>query len=124
MTIYNIEPLKEIKKIPHQKEFDRWIQRLTTKEIEAIREELNRIIDSDDKNEVHTSSWIPGPDWTGTVYEPIYSTACRCNQTYAGLCFGLFVWEAFMNHHADWAFGRYKIDGQQIAGLTYFRIHR
>ena len=64
-----------------------------------------------------------GQDWTGTVWEPIYTDACRSDEVAAGLCFGLFVWEAFMDHPAAWSFGRYEKDGIPIQGMTYFRIH-
>ena len=75
-------------------------------------------------NEIHTSSWMPGSDWTGTVWELIYTNACQYDTGAAGLFFGLFVWEAFMDHPDAWSFGRYEKDGTLIQGMTYFRIHR
>ncbi len=74
-------------------------------------------------DEIHTSSWMPGSDWTGTVWEPIYADACGYDDVTAGLCFGLFVWEAVRDHPDAWAFGRYEKDGIPIQGMTYFRIH-
>ena len=37
-------------------------------------DELNKRID--ENPEVHTAGWIPGHDWTGTVFYPIY-LACK-----------------------------------------------
>ena len=76
---------------------------------------------ADDK--IHTSSWIPGQDWTGAVWKPIYTDASRSNEVAAGLCFGLFVWAAFMDHPAAWSFVRYEKDGIPIRSMIYFRIH-
>ena len=71
-------------------------------------------------DEIHTSSWMPGSDWTGSVWEPIYTDACRIqfDPVAAGLCFGLFVWEAFMDHPAAWSFGRYEKDGTSLFSLS------
>ena len=120
MSLYSIEPLEEITRIPHQAEFKAWCSRLTLNQLRAIRSELQHMIAGD---EIHTSGWMPGNNWTGTVWQSIYTDACHYDETAAGLCFGLFVWEAFKNHPEAWSFGRYEKDGTQIRSLTYFRIH-
>lgn len=120
MALYSIDTLQKITHIPHKAEFDAWCSRLTAGQKEAIRSELQAMIDGE---EIHTSSWMPGNDWSGTVWQPIYTEACQYDTVASGLCFGLFVWEAFQNHPEDWSFGRYEKDGIEISGLTYFRIH-
>lgn len=121
MPLYSIDDAeRKIARMPRQAEFDVWCSRLTPSQLKAIRTELQRRIAGD---EVHTSSWMPGRDWTGTVWQPIYTDACQHNEVAAGLCFGLFVWEAFMKHPADWSFGRYSKDDIPILGMTNFRIH-
>ena len=120
MALYSIDTLQKITYIPHQAEFNAWCSRLTVGQKEAIRTELQAMIAGE---EIHTSSWMPGNDWSGTVWQPIYTEACQYDKVASGLCFGLFVWEAFQNHEDDWSFGRYEKDGIQINGLTYFRIH-
>ena len=120
MALYSIDPLREITHIPHRAEFGTWCSQLTPSQLGGLRSELQRMIGGD---EIHTSSWMPGSDWTGSGWEPIYTDACRFDPVAAGLCFGLFVWEAFMDHPAAWSFGRYEKDGIPIQGMTYFRIH-
>ena len=123
MALYSIDDHgehHEVMHIPHQAEFDAWCSQITPSHLGEIRAELQRMIAGD---EIHTSSWMPGSDWTGTVWEPIYTNACQYDTVAAGLCFGLFVWEAFMGHSAAWSFGRYEKDGIPIQGMTYFRIH-
>src|ERR1700738_2278006 len=100
-----------IASIPHKKDFDIWRSRLTPQEIDAIKTALGAKIDSD---EVVTSSWIPGADWANTPYEPIYQKACRYDEEAAAKCFGLFVWEVFMEHDDNWSFGRFEKNGVQI----------
>ena len=121
MALYSIDPFQRITYIPHRAEFDVWCSRLTEGQKKTIRTELREMIAGE---EIHTSSWMPGNDWNGTVWQPIYTDACQYDHVASGLCFGLFVWEAFQNHCADWSFGRYEKNGIRIGGLTYFRIHR
>ena len=108
-----------IDRIPHRHEYEVWRSRLSREEFQAISNELNRRVGG---NEVHTSSWIPGRDWTGTVYQPIYD-ACQDQET-AAKFFGLILWEVMMKCGEAWYFGRYEKDGIPIEGLTYFRIPR
>jgi hypothetical protein len=70
---------------------------------------------------VDTSSWIPGADWTGTVFQPIYE-ACGEDENAAALFFGLLVWQVVMDREDCWSFGRYEKEGIPIRGMTYFRI--
>ena len=90
-------------------------------EYKSIFDDLNNKIEG---NEVLTSSWIPGSDWTNTVFQPIYEKACRQNAEAAGLFFGLIVWDVFLHHADSWSFGRYEKNNIPIKGLTYFRINR
>lgn len=66
--LFSIDRNEPITAIPYQKDYTRWRNRLTDAEYQAIeRELLNRI----DGAEIHTSSWIPGNDWSGTVNRPL-----------------------------------------------------
>ena len=71
--LYDLNSDKYIASIPHQREYDLWKSRLTDAELNAIFTELNNRIG---ENQVKTAGWIPGADWTGTEFEPIYSKAC------------------------------------------------
>lgn len=116
--LYSIES-GQITRIPHEAEFRIWRSRLTDQQYEAIVEELNSRIQG---KEVETSSWIPGADWTGTVFEPIYYQACAQDFDASRKFFGIIVWKVFMDHPERWSFGRYDVDGIPIKGMTYFRI--
>jgi len=117
--LYAIERSHYIYDIPYEVDFKRWRSRLSNAEYEAIVAELNQRIEG---AEIHTSSWIPGNDWTGTVYDPIYQKACDQSATEAGKCFGLFLWVVLQQHPFVWAFGRYEKNGIPIHGLTYFKL--
>ncbi|OQA95611.1 MAG: hypothetical protein BWY23_02359 [Spirochaetes bacterium ADurb.Bin218] len=109
----------EIDYIPHSKEFYYFKNRLSDEEFNLIVKELNSRIDT---NEIHTSSWMPGSDWTGTVYEPIYTKACKNDFENSAKFFGLILWYVIMNRPEKWSFGRYYKNEIPIRGLTYFRI--
>jgi hypothetical protein len=80
-----------------------------------------------------TVSWIPGEDWTGTVWQPIYlsnlprygswtvSAHAYAHDT-AAKFLGLLFMDGAINRHDRWGSGHYLKDGIPIKGRTYFRI--
>ncbi len=118
--LWSIESNEEITTIPYRKDYDLWRSGLSNEEHQAIIEELASRIHG---TEIQTSSWIPGDDWSGTVYDPIYSKACNQDPVASAKFFGLLLWEVMLNDDSYWAFGRYEKDGIPIEGLTYFKVN-
>lgn len=115
--LYSIDSGKYIKKLPHKKEFDSWMKNLPDQDYKKIIKTLN---DKINESDINTSSWIPGNNWTGTVYEPIYH-ACGDNKEASGLFFGLILFKLLMDRKdAVWGFGRFEKNGVPIRGTTYF----
>ena len=119
--LYSIDSEKYITNIPYRENYDTWRCGLTDSEYQAITDELHSRING---KEIETSSWIPGSDWRGTVFQPIYEKACQHDADAAARFFGLIVWRVFMEHEETWSFGRYKLNKVPIKGLTYFRIEK
>jgi len=118
--LYAVDTGKYVKKLPHKKEFDRWMKNLSPSDYENVIDTLSKKVDMSD---INTSSWIPGNDWTGTVYEPLYR-ACGNNKDASGLFFGLILFDLLMrSKDAVWGFGRYEKDGVPIRGITYFLLN-
>ena len=117
--LYSVDTGSEITKIPHFRDYERWCSRLTDAEYNAIYDELMSRISG---SEIETSSWIPGSDWTGTVFQPIYEKACNQDENAAAKFFGLILWHVVVEHDEWWSFGRFQIGDIPIDGLTYFRI--
>ena len=116
--LFSFDKNEYVTKMPHKKEYDRWRKNLSDADYRKTVDEINRMADESD---VNTAGWMPGSDWSGTVYEPLYD-ACNCNKVQAGLFFGLIVFEALMNRSDTWGFGRYEKDGIPIRSMTYFRV--
>ncbi|WDL98491.1 hypothetical protein [Alicyclobacillus sp. ALC3] len=120
--IIDVESGKVLDTVPHAREYRVWVKLLNNKypgALDVIRSHLNDIADS---NDVLTSSWIPGSDWHGTIFEPLYH-ACLQNEVQAAQFYGLVLYEVMINRHESWGYGRYTTaDGRQIRGLTYFRF--
>lgn len=115
--LLSIDTGKIVTKMPHKAEFDKWMKNLSAADYQVIAEELNNRID---ESVINTAGWLPGHDWSGTVYEPIYA-ACGNNVSQAGLFFGLIVFDLLMRREDKvWAFVRFEKDGKQIASMTYF----
>jgi len=117
--LYNIDTKLYMDFIPYEEEFNIWRNRLTEGEYNKIFDELNTRIEGD---EIHTSSWIPGSDWAGTVFEPIYERACQQNMDSSAKFFGLILWEVIRSRDDVWSYGRYEKNGFPIKGLTYFKL--
>jgi hypothetical protein len=121
--LYSIDDLgTPITVLPHQSDYNTWVSRITSQEYSDIISEIDRMVQG---TEVQTAGWMPGNNWTGTVFEPIYTKSCRYNEEHSGLFFGLLVWDYFMNHNTDdWSFGRFENNGVPIRSITYFKINR
>ena len=119
--IFDISTGKPITHLPHENQFHAWTNtsRLSPSEYDAILNRLDLMIDAD---EIHTAGWMPGNKWIDTPFQAIYEKSCQCNKTTSGMCFGQFVFLAFMHRPEAWACGHYKKDGIPIQSLTYFRI--
>jgi hypothetical protein len=116
--LIDLESGKDIQQVPFQKEYEKFMGRMTAEEVTAIKAELNSMIDG---TEIQTAGWMPGSDWGNTVFEPIYSKAARKDYRAAARCFGLMVWEVFMERPEVWTSGRFEKDGEPIASRTYFQ---
>ncbi len=112
---------KVVSSVPYEREYRDFMSRLTDSDIAAIKSCLNEMIDGD---EIHTAGWMPGSDWTGTPFDPIYQKAARKSFAASARCFGLMVWEVFMERPEKWTSGRFEKDGEEIGSRTYFRTDR
>jgi len=117
--LYSVDTGKYVKVLPHKREFDKWMKKLSEDKYDAIIDELNGRIDGSD---INTSSWMPGNDWTGTVFEPIFE-ACGKNIVQSGLLFGLILFDLMIKRDDVWGFGKYEKNGIPIKGITYFLLH-
>ena len=104
--------------VPYAKEYSAFLAKMTSSEITAIIIELNSKIDG---TEIQTAGWMPGNDWTGTVFQPIYEKAAKRDSSAAARSFGLMVWEVFMNRPEIWTSGRFENRGEPIGSRTYFQ---
>src|SRR4051794_28296994 len=102
-----------LSRVPFEPEFEGLRRRLTTGEFEAMVARVNELIDAAG-GEIATAGWLPGSDWTGTPFEPIYATAARSDQERAAKFFGQIVWFTIMGRPESWGSGRYEVDGRDI----------
>lgn len=94
------------------------LSRLDPAEAAAVRDALDGRIEG---SRIETASWIPGADWRGTPYQPIYEKGARMNPEVAALMFGLMAWEAFERHEDDWYTGRFSMGGEEDRFRVYFK---
>jgi hypothetical protein len=110
---------KKITVVPRRrkKQFDTWKSRVPPAQYQAVVAAINAHCD---KNPSFVSSHVPGNDWTGTVYEPLYH-ACQRNEEHSGWFFGLIVWETMISRAEKWYFKPTETDSEEPIGMTYFR---
>jgi hypothetical protein len=119
--LIDIDTGNVITKVPYEREFSVLRSRLADEEFDAMVEKVNQLID-DAGGQIATAGWLPGSDWTGTVFAPIYTKAAREDFDRSAMFFGQLVWFTVMERPERWGSGRYDLDGNQIGSRTYFRL--
>jgi hypothetical protein len=119
--LIDVETDRPIDRIPYRAEFDALRRRLSDVEFDQMVDRINELID-EAGGEIATAGWLPGSDWTGTPFEPIYTRAARGDFERSAKFFGQLVWYAVMKRPERWASGRYELDGKEISSRTYFRL--
>jgi hypothetical protein len=119
--LYDIPSMKKITQIPYEQTY--WPLRDALDKVDPtaygkIHDELTSRFNG---REIDTSSWIPGKDWTGTVYDPIFN-ACGLDEIAAAKFFGQIVWQVVMDLKTCWSSGHYELNGVELKGRTYFTI--
>jgi hypothetical protein len=125
--------------LPHRREFDATWSLISPAERAAIEAEINRrldgLINSPDPNwgsitntsieggKTNPDTGIQG-DWTGTVFQPIYQTACGMDEECAGMFYGN-VWKKVIIERAETWIGirsdpTFPQRGISLEGKTYF----
>lgn len=92
--------------------------RLTAEQLGAAEAAIEKMIEG---SEIETSSWMPGADWRGTPFQPIYEIAARYDPNLSAKLFGLLVFDIFRRREEVWYTGRFELDGKPLSGRTYFR---
>lgn len=110
----------KVKQVWHKKFFDASKAWLSEDEYQAMVDELNRIVQEkvDTQSDIVVSSFIPGSDWSGTVWEPIYTNACKEEYDHAAQFFGLLVCQVLIAREEDWRFIKQE---SHAKGMIYFR---
>jgi|SRR5579872_1421214 len=109
----------EICELPKSRveDFKRWMQRITQPHFDAVVDAINRYIDPLD---YFIAGYIPGKDWTGTDFQPVYE-ACKQSEEQAGWFFGLIVWKTVIDRDDKWIFKPGDKDADDFHAMTYFR---
>jgi hypothetical protein len=121
VMLIDIDTGKTIDSVPFRDKFDVIRGRLSDAEFDSMVTRINELID-ESGGEIATAGWLPGSDWTGTVFEPIYWTAARQDFDRSAMFFGQLVSYTVMKRPERWSSGRYEVDGRDIGSRTYFRL--
>ena len=113
-----VEPVTEQ---THDWQFRNWTLGLSPIAFQGICDAVNEYINREGREEIITSSGIPGSDWNSTPYQPIYEAVGR-DWGMARFFFGLIVWRVMMDRPETWALWHYPRHHNDIPALTYFRV--
>jgi hypothetical protein len=104
----------------YKKFFDASKQWLSNDEYQAMVDELNRIIQEklDNKEQVVVAGFIPGSDWSDTVWDPIYTKACASDFDHSAQFFGLLVCQVLIDREETWYFIKQEVAARS---MIYFR---
>ena len=118
MSVEFLESGKLATSIPFPDKFKLLTARMSPDEFNTAVDKLNSMIDGE---KILTSSWMPGNNWSGTSFDPIWRKAAKMDFDLSGKLFGLLVFYVFMQRPEIWVTGRFEKDGVPIGGRTYFR---
>lgn len=93
---------RDVTKIGRGQDFKQRVALLPRDVQQAIRSALRAELDGVAPGKATAASWIPGRDWTGSVYEPIYTTACQRDFDSSAMLFGQMFREVVIEHPAWW----------------------
>ena len=116
---------RRIKSLSYPKDFDRLRARLTEAEFDAITEALNQKLDETPIGKSNSVSWIPGSNWMGTVFMPIYTKACRGDEGASALFLGNAMKLTVICHGSLWRSvkqPKLKTDPEGIETTLYWRV--
>jgi hypothetical protein len=119
--LIDVETGRTFGEVPFRREFDILRGRLSEADFDAMVARIDELIDAGGA-EIATAGWLPGSDWTGTPFEPIFTVAARQDYQRSALFFGQLVWFVIMQRPEAWGSGRYQVDGRDIGSRTYFRL--
>lgn len=119
--LYSIPDMRRLTTVPYEDTYAVLRRALDLFDRSAFDRICKELSNNFDAKEIDTSSWIPGSDWDGTVYQPIWE-ACGRDTEAAAKFFGQIVWQVVMDRPDCWSSGHYELDGKAIRGRTYFRI--
>ncbi len=108
-----------VKNVWHKKFFNVSKGWLSGDEYQKMIDELNNVVQKniDDGTDIVVSSFIPGSDWRGTVWDPIYTKACGFDFDHSAQFFGLLVCKVLIDRDETW----YYIKQDVAKGMIYFR---
>ena len=109
-----------VKTVWHKPFFDASKSRLSLEEYQLMIGELNKIVQNsiDTKSDIVVAGFIPGKDWTGTVWDPIYSKACGHDEEHSAQFFGLLVCQVLIDREETWYFLKQEVTAK---GMIYFK---
>jgi len=107
----------QMTRVPHKGEFDAWRTKIGNADYDLAVEAIKDRIDG---KSVFTSSFLPGSDWMGTPFQPLYF-ACGQSEEQSGYFFGLIVWSIIMEDDDEWVFKPSEKDDGDPLGTTYWR---
>jgi len=109
----------QMTRVPHKDQFDNWRTIIEDADydraVDAIKDRIAPV-------NIFTSSFLPGRDWTGTPFQPLY-VACGKSVKQSGYFFGLIVWSIIMEDDDKWVFKPSEKDDGDPLGTTYWRRH-
>lgn len=108
---------RQITSTPHKADYDHWSKNITHKELETVIEAIQARIND---LEIFNASFLPGADWNGTPFMPLY-IACNENEENAAYFYGIMCWIAVQRHAEEWICIKDKENKILGRGWTYFK---
>ena len=110
----------------HKSFFSAGEKRLSSDEIERIKQFINSEIDTvpsaDEKSgdRAYVPGWHSPADWEGTPLEPIYKKACPGDSTLSAYWYGLVTMQIIIDRPETWYAAKTQFKGRTIDQTVYW----
>jgi len=104
-----------VKTVWHKKFFDVIKSNISSEAYTKMVRELNELIDQKiEQREIVVAGFLPGSNWSGTAWEPIYLNGCKYDEECSAKFFGLLVCQVLIDRPETWYFIRQDVAKSMI----------
>lgn len=117
--LYSMKSKKYLNKVPHQKQFDKWMEKLNMENYNTVSEYIKSKLGVGD---IDTSTFLPQHIEYEGVLKPVL-VACENSAATASRFYSLLIYHVLMKSDVSvWCFDKIEQGDNPAKGIIYFKL--